>query len=279
MKKLLLSILAALAVVAPAGADAQKGGPITVLSGGKGVVSPDGSTRYVAIPTGRHTLLSAVRVGGGQVVRWRLVPGYVGIPVVAADGTTEGLSRDSRTLVLVGVPEARRNDEPVTRLALVDTRTLKLRRLSLPGTWAYDAVSPDGSLLYLIEYERFDSSPTYRVRAYDIAARRLLARPIVDREIGERLMRGWAVTRVTTPEGRWAYTLYARARKEPFVHALDTVGRRAFCIDLPLELTRAEQMTLRLVLRGDRLAVHRRGKTVAFVDTRSFVVHRHQPGS
>lgn len=276
MKKLIvLVVAAAFAATGVASADAQKGGPVTVLSGGKGVVAPDGAVRYVAVSTGRSTLLSVVRVRGGQVLRWRLVPGYVGVPVVADDGTTDGVSRDGRTLVLMGVPEARPSGGPVTRVALVDTKTLKLRRLMLPGTWAYDAISPDGSVLYLIEYERFDQSPTYRVRAYDVAARRLFARPIVDREIGERLMRGWAVTRATTPDGRWAYTLYARAKKEPFLHALDTVRRQAYCIDLPLSLKRAEQMALRLGLRGERLHVRRGAQTVVSVDTGSFVVHRH----
>jgi hypothetical protein len=77
-------------------------------------------------------------------------------------------------------------------------------------------------------------------------------------------------------DGRWAYTLYARTSKEPFVHALDTVRRRAYCIDLPLDLKRAQQMTLRLRLRGDRTLEVRQGRdTVAAVDTRTFVVHRH----
>lgn len=277
MNKLLVlgAMLAALATTGAVSADAQKGGPITVLSGGKGVLAPGGEMRYVAVPTGRHTLLSVVRVRGGQLVRWRLVPGFLGVPLVSEDGTTDGVPRDGRTLVLAGTPETRSADRVVTSFAVVDTRTLRLRRIALPGTWAYDAISPDGSVLYLIEYERYDSSPTYRVRAYDLAARRLFARPIVDREIGERLMRGWAVTRVTTPDGRWAYTLYARAGKEPFVHALDTVRRQAYCIDVPLDLGRAAQMALRLGLRGARLEVRTGAEALASVDTRTFVVHRH----
>jgi hypothetical protein len=276
MKKLLVLVVAALAATGAASADAQKGLPAAHLIGGKGVLAPDGQHRYVALTAGRQTIVSVVRVNGGQVVRWRLVGGYVGVPVVGEDGTTDGLSRDGRTLVLAGIPEARAGDRVVTPFAILDTRTLRLRKLSLPGTWAYDAISPDGSMLYLIEYERYDASPTYRVRAYDLAARRLLARAIVDRTIGERLMRGWAVTRRTTSDGRWAYTLYARAGKEPFVHALDTTQRRAYCIDLPLDLRRPEQMRLRLALSRNRmLDVRHGGETVAVVDTRSFVAHKH----
>jgi hypothetical protein len=276
MKKLLVLALAALAATGgAAGADAQKGLPSAHLLGGKGVLSPDGKHRYVALSTGRQTIVSEIRVAGGQVVRWRFVPGYVGVPVVGEDGTTDGLTRDGRTLVLAGIPETRAN-RVVTPFALVDIGSLRLRGLVLPGTWAYDAISPDGSVLYLIEYETVSASPSYRVRAYDLAARRLLARPIVDRAIGDRLMRGWSVTRKTSSDGRWAYTLYARANEEPFVHALDTVQRRAYCIDLPLDLSRAEQMRLRLALRADRTLEIRQGRSkIAAVDTRTLVVHKH----
>jgi hypothetical protein len=173
--------------------------------------------------------------------------------------------------------EARAPNRVVTPFVLVDVEALRLRMLTLPGTWAYDAISPDGSVLYLVQYEDVSSSPTYRVRAYNLAARRLLARPMVDRTIGERLMRGWSVTRKTSSDGRWAYTLYARTKKEPFVHALDTVQRRAYCIDLPLDLSRAEQMRLRLALRADRrLEVRRGAASLAAIDTRTFAVHRHE---
>lgn len=274
MKRILVLLFATLAATGAASADAQKGGPTTLLVGGKGVLAPDGKHRYVTVNSGFRTLVSVIRVRGGQVVRWRLVPGFVGIPVVGDDGTTDGVSRDGSTLVLAGTPEAAANGKVVTRFMLVDPRTtLKFRRVTLPGTWAYDAVSADGSTLYLVEYENFGPSRTYRVRAYDVATRKLLPRPIVDRKIGERLMRGWPVTRVTTTDGRWAYTLYARAKKEPFVHALDTARRQAYCIDLPLDLARAEQMALRLRLRGGRLDVRRGANTVAIVDTRSFAVH------
>ena len=277
MKMLLVFVIAALAASAAASADAQKGGPATVLNGGRGVVSPDGNTRYVALTTGQHTIVSFTRVPGGQVTNWRQLRGYFGIPQVSLDGTTDGISRDGRTLVLAtpagaGSP----GDNVTTQFALIDTRSLRLRRVTLRGLWSYDAISPDGSVLYLIQYEELGPKVTYRVRAYDLEARRLLARAIVDRTIGERLMHGWAVTRRTTSDGRWAYTLYARAGKEPFVHALDTTRRQAYCIDLPLDLRRPEQMRLRLALSRDRmLDVRHGGETVAVVDTRSFVVHKH----
>lgn len=192
------------------------------------------------------------------------------MPIIAVDGTTDGVSRDGRTLVLATPTGGRR-----TEFALIATKTLRLRRLTLPGSWSFDAISPDATALFLIEYSGTGSNASYRVRAYDLAARRLLPTPVVDRTIGEKLMRGQAVTRATTSDGRWAYTLYARANHEPFVHALDTVRRKAFCIDLPIDSRKAEQMELRLRLRAGRTLEVRSGQdTVAAVDTRTFVVHR-----
>jgi hypothetical protein len=276
MKKLLVLVIVALAASTSAGADAQKGGPATVLNGGRGVVSPNGKVRYVALTTGQHTIVSFVRVPGGHVTGWRQLRGTFGVPQVALDGTTDGISRDGRTLVLAtpagaGTPSG----DVTTQFALLDTRTLRLRRLTFPGVWSYDAISPDGTVLYLIEYAQFGPVVAYEVRSYDVDARRLLARPIVDRDIGERLVRGWGVTRKTTSDGRWAYTLYARAKHEPFVHALDTVGRRAYCIDLPLDLKRPEQMGLRLALRGRMLDVRRARVRVATIDRNTLAVHRH----
>lgn len=192
------------------------------------------------------------------------------MPVIAVDGTTDGVSRDGRTLVLA-TPTGGRS----TQFAFIDTKTLRLRGLTLPGSWSFDAISPDATALFLIEYSGAGPNASYRVRAYDVAARRLLPTPIVDRTIGEKLMRGQAVTRATNSDGRWVYTLYARANHEPFVHALDTVRRKALCIDVPIDSSRAEQMELRLTLRGGRTLEVRRGRdTVAEIDTESFRVRR-----
>lgn len=46
-------------------------------------------------------------------------------------------------------------------------------------------------------------------------------------------MAGSAMTRTTSADGRWVYTLYEKPTGEGFIHALDTVGGVAHCIDLP----------------------------------------------
>lgn len=276
MKRIpVLSIVLAVAfTVAAASAAGDGGGPASILIGGQGVLAPDGKLRYVALTTGRQTMVSVVRVRGGQVIRWRLVRGYVGVPVVGLDGTTDGISSDGRVLVLAATPSVSQSGTASTRFAVIDTRTLRLRTIELPGRWSYDAMSPDGATLFLVEYLSAGPTPPYRVRAYDFESRRLLDRIIVDRVQKGAVMYGQPVTRATSPDGRWAYTLYARARQAPFIHALDTVRRQARCIFMPRALAIGKQLALRLRLDSGELTVRGGRATVAVIDTRTFAVRR-----
>jgi hypothetical protein len=80
-------------------------------------------------------------------------------------------------------------------------------------------------------------------------------------------MRGMPITRATTADGRWEYTLYDGAGSYPFVHALDTEGRTAVCIDLH-DLSQVWGATL--ALRGRTLEVMgRRGRVLARIDRRT----------
>jgi hypothetical protein len=128
-------------------------------------------------------------------------------------------------------------------------------------------------MLYLTEHVRAGDDPLYRVRPYDLRAGRVL-RAIVDRLESERDMGGVPVGRASSRDGRWAYTLYARRGHEPFVHALDTARRQAFCVDLPLELGYDQQWALRLRLHrsGATLSVRSGRSSLATIDTRSWKV-------
>jgi hypothetical protein len=84
-------------------------------------------------------------------------------------------------------------------------------------------------------------------------------------------MRGMLITRAASPDGRFAYTLYAGAGEHRFIHALDTVGRTAHCIDFP-GLTGFEDLyptpARRLAERGT-ITILNGPDPVAFVDTRT----------
>jgi hypothetical protein len=81
---------------------------------------------------------------------------------------------------------------------------------------------------------------------------------------------------VQSPDGRWAYTLYAS--DEPFIHALDTANRTAVCIDLPKAIS-GGVASAKLALRGGSLAVTEQGQTAATVDLASFKVSQPAPAA
>ena len=224
---------------------------------------PGGETEFVTKSGKRSTrLIEEARYGG--VVRERRIAGPFSLPAVAYDGSPGGLSADGRTLVLIS-PRTRYPRKRTT-FAVVDTRSLRVRsHIGLKGDFSFDAISPDGRLMYLVEYDRRNFGE-YDVRAYDIRARHLFAKPVVDPREPDEEMYGIPVTRATSADGRWAYTLYDSA-EHPFVHAIDTSGRTAVCIDLD-DLPNAWGATLDL--RGPRLdVVGQAGRVLARIDTRT----------
>ena len=269
-------VLLGLGGVLAAGARAD-GSPFApgLVQGASGVLGPGGVVRYVALSTGRSTVVAAIRVRSGRVARSNVLRGFYGVPIVAWDGATGGVSADGRTLLLASYGPYP-GTEGTTSFVVVSTRTLrKVAGFRLQGSWAYDAVSPDGATVYLIEYLAAGPSPHYRVRSLDTATGKLSPDVIADRREGEALMRGQPVTRKPSADGRWAYTLYARRGQEPFVHALDTVEGKAYCIDLPLRMKQLEQMALRFgPARGGTLVIRSGRSPVAVVDTRTFDVRK-----
>jgi hypothetical protein len=273
MKRPVAAILG-LALLAPVAAAAD-GLPILGVEGRDGVVTRDGAYRYVTYASGRNTLVTAVEANGGRTVRYRTIPGRFTVPVVAYDGSTSGISADGSRLLLIrprtGLAQKR------TRLAVLDTRLQVRRQIVLRGDFSFDALSPDGSTAYLIQYlsltrHNFDPSK-YKVRALDTTTGRLLPAPIVDPREPDEKMGGLPITRVTSSDGRWAYTLYSGS-EHPFVHALDTSGRTARCIDLDGLTARDDlfQMRLRLAAGGRRLDVVKDDKPELAVDTRTWAV-------
>ena len=273
--RLLIVLALALAAGAATGAAAGDGGrsPGPVL-GWDGVRAPNGAVRYVAFPAGRNTIVAAVRVGGGRILRWRSVRGGFGVPTVALDGTTNGVSRDGKTLVLTSwLPQP--SPGAVSRFAVLSTKGLRLQRLiKLRGSFAFDALSPDGATLFAIEYLSAPDPLRYRVRAVNLASGRLYPGAIVDKREPDEQMNGQPVSRTATRDGGWALTLYARNGAEPFVHALDTRNRAARCIDLPWRVAPAAMWNVRLSLSADgrRVLLRQRGIRVAAIDLRTFAV-------
>lgn len=269
-----LAALAALIVILsglrapPAGAD---GLPVVgVDTTRSGVLSDDGQHRYLAVPDGARTLVAEVEADGGELVQQRVVSGRYSVPGVSLDATAGGLARDGSTLVLiqprVTFPQAR------TELVVLDPARLEVReRLTLHGDFSFDALSPDGRTMYLVEYIDPRDPTRYRVRSYDLASATLAPRPIVDASEPGEQMRGYPRTRATGADARWEYTLYDGGGEMPFVHALDTVAGRSICIDMPwLSAEDVWRTSLELSDDGATVAVvDRRNGPVAEIDTAS----------
>jgi hypothetical protein len=248
-----LAILASLP--APAVADGLPGTGVAANP----VSAPGGEVEYVAARAKRDTVLREQRLDGGRVVRGLHLRGRYTVPAVAYDGSPSGLSADGRTLVLIN-PRARW-PRASTTFAVIDAKRMRLRRhIRLRGDFSFDAISPDGRLVYLVEYLSPRDVTDYAVRAYDMRARRLFPEPVVDPSEPDEDMGGLPIARVSDAEGRWAYTLY-RGNEHPFVHALDTERRTAVCIDLDVHRGSALRM------HGGRLDVLGRGGVLASIDT------------
>jgi hypothetical protein len=235
-------------------------------TGPVGLNASGGDVRFTTLPARQATVLVRTDRIGGRVLGYRYFDERLTIPNVAYDGSVGGLSRDGSTLVLMrprlGFPRRE------TAFALVDTKGLKVvDRVTLHGDFSFDAMSPDGGTLYFIQYLSRRDPTRYAVRAYDVQAGRFLPEPIVDRSEPDEDMRGNPITRVTSADGRWAYTLYDGGAMAPFIHALDTVGAEAHCIDLDALAGRQDLFNLRLRLGGDgTLAVTKHGVPLSVVD-------------
>jgi hypothetical protein len=266
---LVASALAAAALL-PAVARADGLPVLGIDVGASGVASRADDARYVTVNSGSETVVSRVDPHGGRLLSSTFLPGTFTVPAVAYDGSAGGLSANGQRLVLI--EPRQRFPRATTRLALLQApKLISLATIDLQGDFSFDAVSPDGTRLYLIQYTSPTDPTRYLVRAYDLDRHRLLAGAIRDPAERGDAMRGSPVTRSMSPDGRWAYTLYDGAGGTPFVHALDTRRGRAHCIDLPA-LAGANLAALRLRVAGATLSVRRSHAPVATIDLHTFHV-------
>jgi hypothetical protein len=185
-----------------------------------------------------HTTISIIDTSSGATVRTLNIPGSYS---TADRGYADSmLSGDGRWLAL----RAQNMHAGATSIALVDTQVGKLvKSIQLKGDFTLDAVSPKGTMLYLLEYYQAGTNH-YNVQAYDINANQLLDGSIVDKnELGDK-MQGVALARQVSDDGDMAYTLYINpVTNKAFIHILwltDTVNNSvpfpaiARCLDLPV---------------------------------------------
>jgi hypothetical protein len=274
MRRSIAALVVAATAALPAAAGADGLPVVGVDAGSTGTTTA--ADRFVTLPARGGTVVARVRRDDGEVVRTRFVRGTYTVPAVALDGSAGGVSADGRRLVLirprVGFPRA------VTPVLVLDAARLRPRaHVRLRGDFSFDAISPDGATMFLVHYLSRRDPTRYEVRAFDLRRLRLRPGAIVDRREPDEAMRGLPLTRTTSPDGRWAYTLYDGAGAHPFVHALDTAGGGAHCIDLDFLTDHPRLYELRLALAGGALAVRDGSNRVARIDTTTFRVARAEP--
>jgi hypothetical protein len=272
MRRLLSTAAACLAcVLGGAGAAAGDGGPGPgVVFGWAGIAH--GNMRYVTVPAAGWTTVEAIQRDGGKVFGMLNIKGTWGIPLVAYDGTTGGLLPDDRTLLLADA-NARSYLRSQSRFTFVDVKKMqRLQTFTLRGDFSFDALSPDGHYLYLIEHTTAKDLTQYRVRAYDLKQQRLLRKIVADRRSWGTTMSGTAITRLST--NGWAYTLYGGSSALPFIHALDTRHVSAVCINMPWKYQPEMMWSYRLRTDGEGNLVVRgpHGRALVTVDRQSFRV-------
>lgn len=244
-----------------------------VALGGDGAAWQGHAQRFVAVPAAGGTRVLELRRAGGAALRSQTVAGRFGIPLVAYDSSAEEVPAASPNVVL----EERTNPGALARrttFVVLSTRDLHaVRRFTLGGAYAFDALSPDGATLYLTRHASRAHITRYTVRAYDIRSGRLVPGVIADKTEHEWRMDGMPVTRLQTADGGWAYTLYQGGEDGAFIHALDTRARTARCIDIPgMENRDVMAMRLRLADGGRRLVIVAGAKAVAAVDTHTLAL-------
>lgn len=269
--RFVIVVLACLAL--PAAATAA--GPVPPVLHGAPGIAVAGGAHVVAVAKrgGGATQLRLVRDRDGTVLRTRVIPVHIGVPRVTFSGLVEGTWAKGRRLVLASSVY---EDQIHTRFVVVDTRRLSpLRTITLPGTYAFDAVSVDGRRLFVLHYPGGVSGGIrYVVRSIDLRTGKLEPGAIVDKTEPKERMNGVALARAWSRNGVWAYTLYNRGEAHAFVHALNTRTRSARCIDLPW--AGAGQSILdgvgMAVRNGTLTLTGRGGAVLARIDTRTFSV-------
>jgi hypothetical protein len=192
---------------------------------------------FTATPGAATTIVRDVVIqpgygGDGQTIDGRWV-----FPTIGVDPVPVGVSSNGTKLVLVeadvahGAAGANRT---TSRFAVLDANLAGRhapRIVELAGAFDFDALSPDGSLLYVAEQIPGPLEGRYQVRAVETATGRLRPDVIVDKRNLDEQMAGYPIDQQRRGDGM-VLTLY-RGADYPFVHALSSVDAWAVCIDLP----------------------------------------------
>jgi hypothetical protein len=275
--KLALLTVAFLAfLVAPA---TGSGGPIILggAFGGEGIVGTDPKTgetiNYTAFGVDT-SVIARISTTDGSVESFSYYVGDWALPAVTFFGQPGGLSADGRTLVITD-QYPQRGQGSATHFRFLNAHNLNTRdKLKLPGTWSFDAMSPEGGLVYLVHYRDPRNPLDYAIRQYDVPGGVLRGGALVDLDEPDEKMTGQPLSRVTSPDGADVFTLYGGG-EEVFIHALHTEIGQADCIDIDQVGRKVNIYELRLIADPQTgvITVLDGKRPVAVVDPETLVAH------
>jgi hypothetical protein len=118
--------------------------------------------------------------------------------------------------------------------------------IALPGKqWQFDALRGDN--LFLIKYL---PAGGYEVRLVHVGSGRLEAKPLKDPHESGTIW-GSPFSRLSSPDGRYLFTLYIGPNGGSMIHELDLKAAKARCIDLPGTGNYGSATSYALVLSND----------------------------
>jgi len=208
--------------------------------------APDATWGRIITATRTSTVSTTIRqvaVESEDAVAELRLDGQWQIPTIGLDTVPAGRSTDGSTIVLREDRGEGYATGGTSRFAIVhddgastggrpsDGPLRLLRTIELKGDFEFDTLSPDGSILYLVERLDGGAGGRYVVRSMDVATGVLDETVITDKRFVDEPMAGLAISQLRRADGL-VMTLY-RGPEHPFIHALDTVDKWAVCIDLP----------------------------------------------
>jgi DNA-binding beta-propeller fold protein YncE len=195
-----------------------------------GVPDARWSTLLATTSTNDSTTVRELELGQDSPGRSQTIEGEWRLPTVGLDPLPAGVSADGQTIVLVEADASA--TDGVSRFAILSrTFDAEPRIVELEGSFEYDALSPDGTSLYIVEHLAGPPDGHYQVRAVDTASGVLRDGVIVDKRNLDEAMAGYPIAQLRQANG-FVFTLY-RGQEHPFIHALSSPDGWAICIDLP----------------------------------------------
>lgn len=193
-----------------------------------GVPNPEWGQLITAVVQGDKTVVRDLVIQPGFGGDSTTIAGAWRLPTIGPDPVPVGVSGDGQTIVLV----SSKKGAPTSRFAVLRRGFAEPASfIDLPGRFDYDAISPDGSMFYVVQHLDAEAGGKYQVRSVNAATGELTEGIIADKTNLEEQMAGYPLAQVRRPDGL-VLTLYQGA-DFAFIHALNTIEGWAVCIDLP----------------------------------------------